>query len=183
MACTSSSSTITVTPSPTITINAGPNYYYELVMMPLSINAAGCTALGCVTQSGYQQTNFDPTYLTVFNNYNTPNVVAHQIQNLYVYEGPSYLDLQYIYILCTQPKISSLYIAFSVSFTDTYNFPSHYLEITLYDLTISAFPSYAIGAIIPCQLSSNFIAVSGRQAQQCRVVSANVLNSYIRVRI
>ena len=55
--CSSSSSTITVTPAVTLTVVS--SLYYELVMMPLNINSAGCTAGGCVTQSGYQQTNFD----------------------------------------------------------------------------------------------------------------------------
>jgi hypothetical protein len=96
-------------------------------MMPLNIGSTGCNALGCVTQSGYQQTNFDITYFTAINNISTTTVIAQQIQKLYAYEGPSYIQLQYIYILCTQPKISSLYIAFSVGFTDAYNFPSHYL--------------------------------------------------------
>jgi hypothetical protein len=55
--CTSSGSTITVRPPYTLTISSG--YYYELVLMPLNINAGGCTAYGCATQSGYQQINFD----------------------------------------------------------------------------------------------------------------------------
>ena len=56
VSCSSSSTTLTVTPAVTLTV--GASLYYELVMMPLNINSAGCTAGGCVTQSGYQQVNF-----------------------------------------------------------------------------------------------------------------------------
>ena len=57
VSCTSSGTTLTVIPAVTLTV--GSSLYYELVAMPLNINAGGCSALGCVTQSGYQQTNFD----------------------------------------------------------------------------------------------------------------------------
>lgn len=93
--CTSSINTLTVTPSPTLTINSGQSYYYELVMMPLNINAAGCLALGCVTQSGYQQTNFDDLVnIIVYNHYSSPSIIAQQMQKLYAYEGPSYIGLK-----------------------------------------------------------------------------------------
>jgi len=183
VSCTSSGSTLTVTPSPTLTINSGQSYYYELVMMPLNINAAGCTALGCTSQSGYQQINFDTANIVVYSNYVSPGLIGQQIQKLYAYEGASYIGLQYIYILCVQPRITSIYLSINVNFTSSNYFPSHYLEITLFDLSISAFPGYSVGSIVPCQLSSNFVAVSGRQSQQCRVVSANLLNGYIKIRI
>lgn len=84
--CTSSSTTITVTPSPTLTLNAGSSYYYELVMMPLNINNAGCSS-GCPTQSGYPQTNFDQINMIAYSNVSSspPGIVGQQIQKLYAY--------------------------------------------------------------------------------------------------
>jgi hypothetical protein len=179
--CSSSGSTITVTPAVTLTV--GSSLYYELVMMPLNINAAGCTAGGCVTQSGYQQVNFDQANFIAYNNAGSNNIISQQVQNLYKYEGSSLLGLQFVYVLCVQPRITSVYFAINVNFTSSYNFPSHYLEITLYDLSISAFSGFAAGDIIPCQLSSSFSAVSARQQPQCRVTLANRLNGYVKVRI
>ena len=83
VSCTSSSTTITVTPSVPLTVSSSS--YYELVMMPLNINSAGCSALGCVTQSGYQQTNFDSVNFIAYNHKTTPTIVSQQIQNLYKY--------------------------------------------------------------------------------------------------
>ena len=48
---------------------------------------------------------------------------------------------------------------------------------------MSAFPGFSEGDIIPCQLSSDFLAISARQKPQCRVANANKLNNYIKVRI
>lgn len=165
--CTSSVTTIYVTPPKSLTLTSG--IYYELVMMPVGINAAGCTAYGCVTQSGYQQTNFDSISFIAYNYYST-GPICQQVNRLFSYEGPSYIGLQQIYILTTQPTITSLYLAINILFTSSYNYPNHYLEITLFDLKIAAFPGYSIGDIIPCQLSSNFLNVSARQTPQCRVV-------------
>ena len=53
------------------------------------------------------------------------------------------LGLQFVYILCVQPRITSLYISFNVNFTSSNNYPDHYLEVVLYDLSISAFPGFA----------------------------------------
>jgi len=151
-------------------------------MMPLNINTCGS---GCPTQSGYLQTNFDTINMIAYNNISSspPGIIGQQIQKLYAYEGASYIGLQHIYVLCVQPRITSIYLSININFTSSNYFPSHYLEITLFDLSISAFPGFSVGRIIPCQLSSNFLSVSGRQSQQCRVVSADLLNSFIRVRI
>lgn len=134
--------------------------------MPLVINAAGCTAYGCVTQSGYQQNNFERVIFTA----STTVPINQQVNRLYNYEGSSAIGLQHIYVLTTQPTITSLYLSININFTSSNNFPTHYLEITLYDLKMAAFPGFSIGDIIPCQLSSNFLNVSARQAPQCRVV-------------
>jgi hypothetical protein len=88
-----------------------------------------------------------------------------------------------MYILTVQPTITSLYISMNVNFTSAYNFPTHYLEITLHDLQITAFSGYAVGNIFPCQLSSNFLSINGRQPPQCRVVSAVLLTNVVRIRI
>ena len=151
--------------------------------MPLNINAAGCTAYGCATQSGYQQINFDEVNFIAYNNYNTPSIISQQVNKLYAYEGSKMINLQSMYILSVQPIITSLYISMNINFTSAYSFPTHYLEITLYDIQITAFVGYSIGNIFPCQLSSNFLNVSSRQLPQCRVVSADLLNNVVRIRI
>lgn len=151
--------------------------------MPLNINAAGCSAYGCVTQSGYQQINFDTVNFAAYNNYNSPSIISQQVNRLYSYEGSGMIGLQQIYLLCSQPTITSLYLSININFASNNNFPSHYLEITLFDLTIAAFPSYALGGIFPCQLSSNFLSISGRQPPQCRIVSGDLVNSFVVVRI
>lgn len=151
-------------------------------MMPLNINAAGCTAYGCVTQSGYQQLNFDTTNFVAYNYYSS-GPISQQVNRVYNYEGSSYIGLQHIYILCTQPTITSLYLSISINFTSSNNYPSHYLEIKLFDLTISAFTGYSLGNIFPCQLSSNFLSIGSRNLPQCRIVSADLLNSFVTVRI
>lgn len=140
VSCTSSSNVLTVVP--TVTLTVGSSTYYELVMMPLNINSAGCTAGGCVTQSGYQQTNFDQASFIAYNHKTTPTIISQQVQKLYRYEGTSFLGLQQIYILCVQPRLTSLYLSINVNFTSSYNFPSHFLEVVLYDLSISAFPGF-----------------------------------------
>jgi hypothetical protein len=151
--------------------------------MPLNINAAGCTAYGCVTQSGYQQINFDSVALVAYNNAGTNNIISQQVNRVYKYEGSSYIGLQQIYVLCTQPTITSLYLSININFTSSYNYPTHYLEITLFDLKITAFTGYSIGNIFPCQLSSNFLNISARQQPQCRVVQSDLLNTVVRIRI
>lgn len=96
--------------------------------MPLGINAAGCTALGCATQSGYQQTNFDLAYLIAYNDYTgTPTIVSQQVNRLYAYEGSRNIGLMHIYALGVQPGLTSIYFAISINFTSSYNFPQHYL--------------------------------------------------------
>jgi hypothetical protein len=151
--------------------------------MPLNINAAGCTAYGCVTQSGYQQINFDSVALVAYNNAGTNNIISQQVNRVYKYEGSSYIGLQQIYVLCTQPTLTSIYLSININFTSSYNYPSHYLEITLFDLKITAFTGYSIGSIFPCQLSSNFLNISARQQPQCRVVQSDLLNTVVRIRI
>lgn len=151
--------------------------------MPLNINAAGCTALGCITQSGYQQTNFDTVNFIAYSNRSAPTIVSQQVERLYSYEGTSRIGLQHIYILCVQPRTTSLYLSISLNFTSSFNFPTHYLEVTLYDLSIAAVAPYAVGDIFPCQLSPNFLSVTSRKSPQCRVASANLLNGFIKIRI
>jgi hypothetical protein len=149
--------------------------------MPLGINSC---SQGCITQSGYHQTNFDQISFVAYSNVNSgPGIVAQQVHKLYAYEGPSFIGLQQIYILCTEPRITSLHISMNINFTSSNNFPAHYLEITLYDLGIAQFSGYSIGSIFPCQLSSNFLAISNRQLPQCRVVSGDLLNSFVVIRI
>ena len=46
-------------------------------MMPLNINSAGCTAGGCVTQSGYQQVNFEQTNFIAY--YHSTNIISQQV--------------------------------------------------------------------------------------------------------
>ena len=75
--CTSSSTTMYVTPAVTLTV--GSSLYYELVMMPLNINSAGCSAGGCKTQSGYQQTNFEQTNFIAYNHKTTPSIISQQV--------------------------------------------------------------------------------------------------------
>ena len=179
--CTASGTSITAYPAYTLTIST--SNYYELVMMPLGINSAGCSALGCVTMSGYQQTNFDNTNFIAYSNINTPSVIAQQVQRIYSYEGSKMLGLQHIYVLTTEPTETSLYLSINVNFTSSNNFPTHYLEVILYDLTIAAFPGKAVGDIVPCQLSPAFNSVNARVAPQCRVVKHNKINGYIAVRI
>ena len=82
-----------------------------------------------------------------------------------------------------QPRLTSIYLSIAIDFTTALEFPSHHLELTFHDLSISAFPGYAVGDIVPCQLSPNFATVTGRKSPQCRVASANRLNGYIKVRI
>jgi hypothetical protein len=81
--CTSSSSTLTVVPPSPISVSI--NTYYELVMMPLNINSAGCSAYGCITQSGYQQLNFDPVTFVAYNNFNANSAISQQVNSVYNY--------------------------------------------------------------------------------------------------
>lgn len=179
--CTSSGTTLTVVPPAPLTLV--PSVYYELVIMPLNINAAGCAAHGCVTQSGYQQLNFDPVTFVAYNHWGSPSIISQQVNRVYNYEGSSFIGLQQIYVLCTQPTITSIYLSININFTSSNSFPTHYLEITFFDLKITAFPGYSIGDIIPCQLSTNFLSISARQQPQCRVVSADNINTFVTVRI
>lgn len=130
--CTSSSSTLYITPPSTLTLDV--SVYYELVLLPLNMNSC---SQGCVTQAGYHQTNFDPINLVAYSNINTPSIVAQQVHNLYAYEGSYYIGLQQIYILCTEPRITSLHLSININFTSSNNFPNHYLEITLYELSLT----------------------------------------------
>ncbi len=109
-----------------MTLNS--NYYYELIVMPLDINSAGCTALGCASQAGFQQVNFELINMQVFSNRTTASsIVNHQVQRLFKYEGSSRLALQEIYVLCAQPVETSLYFKFQTDFTSAYDYPNHYL--------------------------------------------------------
>lgn len=69
------------------------NNYYELIVMPLGINAAGCTALGCASQSGFQQVNFDTVNMIAYANPVGPSVSTQQVQRMYKYDGPSKIAL------------------------------------------------------------------------------------------
>ncbi len=61
-------------------------YYYELVIMPIGINLAGCTAGGCASQSGFQQVNFESFNIIVYSNPAIgPTVINQQVQKLYKY--------------------------------------------------------------------------------------------------
>jgi len=70
-------------------------------MMPLGIDAAGCTAHGCVTMSGYQQINFDTANFVSYNNIGSPSIVYQQPQRIYAYEGTRAIGLQHMYVLTT----------------------------------------------------------------------------------
>lgn len=63
--------------------------------MPLGINTAGCAALGCASQSGFQQVNFDTINMIAYSNPGVwpPGVSAHQVQRMYKYDGPSKIAL------------------------------------------------------------------------------------------
>ncbi len=124
--CSSSGTTLTIRPPYTLTLT--PSNYYELVMMPLTISTLGCTTYGCVSKSGYQQSaNFDSVSFSAYNNVNTPSIISQQVNNQYKYEGATFIGLQQIYVLCTQPKITSIHLSISINFTSTNNYPNHYL--------------------------------------------------------
>jgi hypothetical protein len=94
------------------------------------------------------------------------------------------IGLQYIYITCVQPsKLTSILFSFSLNFASPYNYPDHYIELTFFDLTSSAFTGYGLNDIIPCQLSSNFLSIANRAAPQCRLASPDTLNNFVKVRI
>lgn len=153
--------------------------------MPLVINPTGCGLYNlCVTQSGYQQLNYDTVNFALYNNYNSPSIIAQQVNKVYNYEGSSFIGLQQIYVLSTQPAITtSIHLSININFTSSNNFPSHYLEITFFDLKIAAFSGFSVGSIVPCQLSPNFLSVNARQSPQCRVVQMEYLNGYVGIRI
>jgi hypothetical protein len=157
--------------------------YYELVIMPLDISGAGCSAQGCATQSGFQQLNFDLINLIAYSTSNSNSPFNQQVNKLYSYEGTNAIGLQQIYFLTVQPITTSIYLSMNLNFTSSHVFPNHYLEIVFYDLQQTAFTGYSTGSIIPCQLSSNFVSIGGRQGPQCRVASADSLNNYVKIRI
>lgn len=62
---------------------------------------------------------------------------------------------------------SSLYVNFMTDFTSVNNYPYHYIEIIFWDLYILDFAPYAEGDAIPCQLSSTFDSIVGREKPGC----------------
>jgi hypothetical protein len=54
--CLASGTTLTVYPPVSLSIDTSS--YWELIMMPIGINAVGCGLYGCNSQSGFSQTNF-----------------------------------------------------------------------------------------------------------------------------
>lgn len=88
-----SGSTLSMVVPKSMTINSA--YYYELTIMPIGINAAGCTAGGCASQSGFQQVNFESFNMIAYANPAVgPSVANQQVQMLYKYDGPTRLALQ-----------------------------------------------------------------------------------------
>ena len=86
---------------PPRSMSISSSYYYELVIMPIGIDATGCAALGCASQSGFQQTNFETiNFIAYTASGPTPVLLNNQIQNMYKYEGAALIGLQEIYVLC-----------------------------------------------------------------------------------
>ena len=157
--------------------------YYEMIVMPIGISAGGCTAFGCASQSGFQQQNFEEINLIAYSAETTPTIINQQVQKVYAYEGTSKISLQEIYVLCAQSEETSLYFRFNLNFTSAYDYPSHYLEFILWDLTASNFPGYSYNDEIPCQLSPNFVSLSNREEPTCILAEADDLQGFAKVRV
>lgn len=176
-----SSGTLLTLPTPRISPLTNTNYY-ELIVMPIGIS--GCTAGQCATQSGFMQSNFDPISLVSYTTSATSSVSALTFNSLFTYEGPYMVGLSSVYILSTQASVTtSLFINFVLNFTDSVSFPSHMIEMTLWDIDIAAFPSYSMGQDIMCQLGSMFTTINGRGAPRCIVNYVDSLNNVLKIRI
>lgn len=111
------------------------------------------------------------------------NPINQQQFPVMTFNSLSHITLQQIYVLSTQPGNSSLHLTFITNFAGPNTAPKTFFNIILHDLTSAAFPGYSIGDIIPCQLSSTFVAVAGRQSPQCRLVHIDKYHSKVGVRI
>lgn len=163
---TVSSTTLKVYPPRSHDIAAGT--LYELIIMPIGIDNAGCSALKCASKAGFQQTNFELIKFTAYSDTSVPTAINQQVQKLYEYEGSSKINLNEIYVLCTKPlETTSLYVKFTLNFDSAHDFPDHYLEIILWDMEDDKFTGYTVKQQIPCQLSSNFIGIANREDPAC----------------
>ena len=61
--------------------------------MPIGIASGTCTSVGCATQSGFRQTNFDTVNFITYSYSTTPTLVNQQVQRLYEYEGSAAITL------------------------------------------------------------------------------------------
>ena len=96
-----SGTTLTIVPPRSMSISS--SYYYELVVMPIGINTAGCSAGGCASQSGFQQTNFEAINFLAYSSTNSPPTLLNsQYQMLYEDKGPDMIGLQELYVLCAE---------------------------------------------------------------------------------
>ena len=177
----SSGTTLNIYPPKSHTLTT--SYYYELEIMPIGIQWSSCQSSGCVTQSGFRQTNFDTISFLTYSNSGTPTLVNQQYQRLYEYEGTKKISLEEIYVLCAEPTETSLYFKFNLNFTSANEYPEHYLEFIFWDLTDAAFTGYNKNDQIPCQLSDNFASISNREAPNCILAEADNVNGFIKVRL
>jgi hypothetical protein len=68
-----------------MTINAN-TWFYQLIVMPININSAGCALYGCFSQSGFHMTNFEEINFIAYYNYvSGPSVSAQNINKMYKY--------------------------------------------------------------------------------------------------
>ena len=107
--------------------------------------------------------------------YTTP--INQQQFPIMIFNSLSHITLQQIYVLSTQPGNSSIQLTFITNFIGASSAPKTHFNIILHDLTVAAFPGFSIGDIIPCQLSSTFVAVTARQLPQCRLVHTDKYHS------
>lgn len=128
--CTNSGNTLNVAPPKTLTVNH--NFFYELVIMPVGLSSGAR-----FNQAGFHQTNFEDINIIAYQNTNSgPSIAAQQVNKLYQYEGNTQIGLQHILYLSGKPNTeTSLYILFSIAFSAAFNYPEHYFEIILFDLT------------------------------------------------
>lgn len=179
--CSGSGTTLTVY-TPRVTPLTLTNFY-ELVVMPIGLT--GCVSGTCATQSGFMQpTNYDEIKLTSFTGNTASTSSALSYQKLYLYEGQYKIGLTSVYVLSTELSITnSLYISFYLNFTDAVSFPDHMIEMTFWDIDLTAFPGYTVGQEIPCQLGSMFAQITGRAAPRCVVGYLDSTNNILKVRI
>jgi len=111
------------------------------------------------------------------------NPLNQQQYPVMVFNSLSHITLQHIHVLSTQPGNSSVQITFITNFASTNNAPRTHFNLILHDLTLAAFPGYAIGDIFPCQLSSTFLSVPGREAPQCRLTYSDKYHDVICIKI